>query len=145
MIQIIAGAFALLGLVFIALYLRSRKQAATSQSWPGTPGTITASEMNVVEDDESGDVYAPSIAYEYRVGDRPFTSHRIRFGSASSRDRAKAEAVLGSYPAGKEVTVYYDPARPDQAVLEQSAAGSASFLYLGIGFLAFGILAPFIF
>ena len=145
MIETIGAGIALLGLLFVGLYLRSRGRAAASQGWPETPGRVTSATMNLIEDEESGDVYSPYVSYEYQVGGRSLSGSRIRFGSASSRDQAKAAAVLQRYPEGKAVTVYYDPARPDEAVLERSAAGSASYLYLGVGFLLFGILAPFLF
>jgi len=59
------------------------------------------------------------VTYEYRVGTRRFTGHRISLGEDPG-DFQVAE-TLQRYPAGSQVTVYYNPDKPSQAVLEAGA------------------------
>lgn len=42
-----------------------------------------------------------------------------------SSDPTAARILLKRYPVGKRVTVYYNPARPQQAVLEPGVSGMA--------------------
>ena len=49
---------------------------------------------------------------------------------------SKAQAVLAAFPVGGQVTVYYDPNNPAEAVLERKAGGSIITLVVGIIFVA---------
>lgn len=57
------------------------------------------------------------MVYDYAVAGKPYTgeriSHTLVFGSFYN------DALLARYPAGAEVRVYYNPSRPEQAVLER--------------------------
>ena len=59
----------------------------------------------------------PLVEYEYRVNDRSFRGSRIMIGGGQSE--VELEYVLGRYPLGAKVVVYYNPADPNQAVLER--------------------------
>jgi hypothetical protein len=52
------------------------------------------------------------VTYEYRVGTRRFTGHRISLGEDLG-DFQVAE-TLQRYPAGSQVTVYYNPDKPSR-------------------------------
>lgn len=59
------------------------------------------------------------IAYEYRVGGRSYRGTRVSIGEdLGDHD---VEGRLARYPVGREVTVHYDPARPQDALLENDA------------------------
>lgn len=59
------------------------------------------------------------VRFEYRVNGKRFTGNRISMGEDLGDFRV-AE-TLARYPEGSTVVVYYDPARPGQAVLEHEA------------------------
>jgi hypothetical protein len=62
-----------------------------------------------------------------------------------SRLEGEEQSVVERYRPDTVVPVYYHPSRPQSAVLERAAAGSnKTFLFLGVGFVAFGMLVPFI-
>ena len=81
----------------------------------------------------------------YGVSHRTFTSKGIAFGhTANLILPGEAERIVGRYPAGEPVTVHYNPARPQEAVLEQgSGCGAYVVLVIGILFLVAGIGAVF--
>src|SRR5262249_25301486 len=58
----------------------------------------------------------PNIEYEFSVGAQTYRGARIAITDTSGPD---AEAALDHYPVGKTVTVYYDPADPNNCVLER--------------------------
>jgi hypothetical protein len=136
--------FAGVGAFLIYKSFRDRKKADTSQTWPSTPGQIT--EARVVRSrrtDSEGDVdysYAPAIQYTYQVGGQEYTGDNITFGFRQTfGSQAKAEAALARFPTGGQVTVYYDPNNPGEAVLERKAGGSTLSLVLGIVFLVISL------
>jgi hypothetical protein len=142
--------FSGIGILLILLNQRAKKKASQSQSWPKTTGTIVksrvATESSVFGGDdaqgESQPMYLADIEYTYRVGDMVYTSKRVAFGGKSQYSKPlKAEEEAARYPEGKSVTVFYNPEKHQEAVLEQSAKGSGVLLIAGIVFLAIGVIA----
>jgi hypothetical protein len=60
----------------------------------------------------------PLVHYEYTVGGRTYRCSRVSV--AEEVDGAELRAILKRYPVGQAVTVYYDPARPERALLERT-------------------------
>lgn len=59
------------------------------------------------------------IRYEYRVNGKRYTGQRVSIGE--DLGDGDVAGTLARYPRGSNVTVYYDPADPAQAVLERDA------------------------
>jgi len=115
-----------IGLIFFSK--RSKKKAGLSQAWPSVPGTITRSEVqrNSSSDEDGGTsyFYTPAVEYTYSAGGQDYTGKRISFGgTAGHSSPAKSQAVLANYPLNSTVLVFYDPAKPGDAVLERAAGG----------------------
>ncbi|MBN1316445.1 MAG: DUF3592 domain-containing protein [Anaerolineales bacterium] len=126
-----------LGVFLIVYSVRSRKKAEASQTWPSATGRITEAEIkestSTDDDDVTRVTYYPAVRYEYQVDDQVYTGKRISFGGiVSSSSRSKAETELARYPVDGEVTVYYNPEKPEEAVLEQKASGSKMGLVFGV-------------
>ena len=69
-----------------------------------------------------------------------FTGEKISFGLTEATARsARAEQTLQKYPVDKQVTVYYNPNNPSEAVLERRAGGGAAGWVVGIVFLVAGL------
>ena len=64
---------------------------------------------------------------------------RLRFGNVRSASRKKAEAALASYPAGGAISVRYNPANPEECVLESRKPGPAYLLMAAIGLFVFAL------
>ncbi len=130
------------------LYLRFR--TAASRNWPSVRGTVVVNRVRAeVHPREQGGPpltrYYPEVEYEYTVAGRSYRSKRIRFGGLPfvySTDRAEIEAwFTAHYPEGSEVEVYYNPLRPEEAVLEPGSSPAATLLLVvGTIMLLGGIL-----
>lgn len=121
--------------------------AKASASWPTVEGVVTSSEVSHSTDSDGGDSYSPEVTYRYQVGDVFYENNTIKFGENAYSSRRKAENIAATYPAGRDVTVYYDPDQPDRSVLEPGGSGG-SYIVLGIGLLFVVIslvVAPFAF
>jgi len=134
------------------LYLvwRNRRRAAASQGWPATGGLIVQSEVQKeVSTDSEGDTttsFIHRLEYEYRVGGQVYRSRQMAFGAAAAYPTAaKAGAAAGRFPPGAGVTVYYNPQRPDQAVLQRAATGQTALLTVGVIFLLSGLCMACVF
>ena len=144
----VSGIFALVGITLLAWWAIARRRAATSQAWPAAPGQITGAVVHSFQRrDNEGDVttfYEPRVDYAYTIAGQALTGKRIEFGAAASTNRAKAEQVLSRYTPGAAVEVYYNPARPTDAVLERTVSNMLGALLAGIGLLG-GAVAVFMF
>lgn len=134
----------LAGIVLIAGTLSSGLLSAIrAVSWKETNGRITRSAMRAeIERFANGTEltrYRVDFRYEYHVDERRFESSRIAFSEGPLADElvehADAERVVGRYPAGQRVTVYFDPNEPASAVLDRGIGIIVGFL-IGIGITA---------
>lgn len=118
-----------LGVYLTGRGLERLEASIASTSWPTTEGIITASSLKVTvnrpkkggkidPDRQPSRTYAPDIKYEYTVNDKKLTGTRVSIEDASIGTRDSAQRILDQYPAGKTVTVSYDPRQPENSVLE---------------------------
>jgi hypothetical protein len=150
MLLLICGTILALGFIGLGAFLiirsvQSRKKAEASQGWPSTIGQISESRVvhstSTDSEGESSDSYTPSVEYTYQVGGQTYTGRDLTFGFTQGYgDEAKAQSALAKYPPGAQVSVSYDPADPQKAVLERQAGGFAAGLILGIIFLVIGLI-----
>jgi hypothetical protein len=54
------------------------------------------------------------VVYEYVAGGQTYRGSRVKFGFTP-----QAKPTVTRYPAGCEVDVHYDPAKPQESVLER--------------------------
>ena len=136
--------FIILGIVLILGNARARKRAGESQSWPTTSARILLSEVRVSQTrDEDGNLQAPAfypyVEYDYLVNGQTYQSKKLAFGSKEMfGNQAAAQAKLASYPVGAAVPIFYNPAKPGDAVLERVAPKSKTGMIVGIIFLVIG-------
>ena len=114
-VSVVVGFCALLALLGRA---RSFITALRAEHWQQARGHILRSRMMKIA---RGFLYRPEVVYEYDVGGVSHVSSAI-----SAADELpiypNAQERVQRYPSGKTVTVFYDPAHPDHAVLERSGA-----------------------
>jgi hypothetical protein len=138
--------FLLLGVVGAVNWLYWLWKSRQSRSWPTVPGTIFVSQLVTKTDVDVNSVgfkmitatYGAKIRYSYAVNGRPLKGGRVGWTGGLARTDRYARKRMAKYPVGRQVTVYYQPGHPENAVLETAAQGSvtgglltATFLLLG--------------
>lgn len=76
------------------------------------------------------------IVYEYTIASRRYQSSRVSIGEDTG-DIEVAETIA-KYPKGKEVTVYYNPSKRSESVLERDMP---PFVVKGIALIVLGLVA----
>jgi len=120
-----------------------------SKSWPKTTGTITLSEVESWMKDGNSQ-YDARLDYSYTVNGKKYNSTKLNTGGTySGSSMSKAKEIVGEYPKGKTVDVFYDPEVPESAALipgipvKDIAVGAFSLLFFFIGlFVLLGIIKP---
>ena len=133
-----------LGIFLVAQGTRSRRKAGESLSWPSITGTIAETEVREsrnTNDDGRVDVsYYPQVTYTYEVAGQSHRSHRIAFGAITPvRNVTQVQKALTQYPVGTPISVYYNPDKPSEAVLERTAAHTQALIIIGVVCLALGL------
>ncbi len=102
-----------------------------------TQGKISKSTFNFHPASGGGSGYRINIQYEYQVGRKEYTAHKVNFSASSFRNPEGAKALCEKYPKGMSVIVYYDKNAPGFAVLEPEVDGRDNFTITLIVFLLF--------
>jgi len=122
--------FALLGGAGLLAGSLSLWRAQQSLSWPEASGEIVYGTMDVhpsLSRDEDSDrikvtrqteSYGAALVYRYTVGARTYHSSVRRFGELAGAGVEWAAEITARYPPGARLPVRYNPAQPDEAVLE---------------------------
>jgi hypothetical protein len=131
--------FSLSGVVLCIMALYYFRQARESKSWPSTPGIIISSGVCRVADvsDHEETQFKAEIRYSYTIDQDTYTSNRIRIlPNMPTASSVLASKSIATYPMDSPVTVYYNPDRPTQAVLEPGVTVDLiAFMIIGIALL----------
>ncbi len=127
-------------LLFFLVYRHQRNQVLPSLSWPQATGTISRSRVERIVHGgyRLSTVYAPRVIYLYEVYGVSHVGTRIRFACSIPNYFAtekEAQRVLVPYPEKSEVTVYYDPADPEKAVLDRELPSPRIVVFFGSFFV----------
>jgi hypothetical protein len=122
---LLGGLCTLVPFVAIGWYIwdRAKKRDAVRASalaWRTTTGRVLKSRVEVSGGGESTSV-AARVEYAYDVNGRAYQSDQIRAGDNVMRITSSDDAykTIDRYPVGAIVTVYYNPANPQEAALER--------------------------
>ncbi len=88
-----------------------------SANWPQVTGKITYSRAESRRVDDRTQ-YSPSVKYTYKVAGRQYAGNRISASDMYQKTLSGARDVLRKYPAGGEVSVFYNPDDPGVSVLK---------------------------
>ncbi|MFN8383858.1 MAG: DUF3592 domain-containing protein [Anaerolineales bacterium] len=110
------------------------KEKAVMQ-WPSVTGTVVKSEVGIHKTSESHTEY-PDVTYTYEVMGKAYRCKQILPGGDISG--VNVQSTLNRYPLNAQITVYYDPHNPKDAVLERGSKKISKMLwFMLIGMNAF--------
>lgn len=131
--------FMAMGMLFVGIGTIAYFDAQEVKDWPTTTGTVTNTWVR--EEYSSGSRnspshydYYPEVEYTYKVNGATYYGNqlvKIETGYSSFVD---AQSYNDRYATGTQVTVYYNPDNPNEAVLEQNSDVQA-LMFPGIGAL----------
>lgn len=99
--------------------------AARMVSWPETPGTLLQAQLvtNLSHSNKSSTTYGVKAEYRYNVDGRNYRSSRAAIGEISDNvgnfQQTLGNRLQNAYRTGQTVSVWYDPANPEDAVLNR--------------------------
>lgn len=116
--------FAVIGLFLVINYLRHRSKHQASETWVPVEGKVIKSSVredySTDSDGDSVTTYYPEVEYVYSFLGKEYQGKQIAFGPKIGGSRSRAEKTIAKYSSGDTVTVYYDPNKPEESVLERN-------------------------
>ena len=110
--------------------IRGLKTSLEAQSWPTTTARVIDTDVSYQRGTSSSTgAYYPRVRYQYVVNGRTYTGDRIWTTNMGST-RGWARSIIDEFPPGSEVTVYYDPADPANALLKPGNSTPAILMLL---------------
>ena len=123
-VSLISIVFSLIGLFLIVNYFRHRSKHQASEGWAQVEGKVVKSSIreDVSRDSDSDHqtTYYPEVEYVYSFMGQEYRGSNIVFGPKQGGGRSGAQKTVNKYPLDGKVTVYYDPNKPEDSVLERS-------------------------
>jgi hypothetical protein len=134
------------GFVVSSFYMGWRVQSR----YVTTEGNVLSSAVESHSDSDGDNIFGAKIAYAYTVNGRLYDGNRYAYGDISTNDSGYFQQLVARHPVGSKVTVYYDPAKPDQSVLSPKVESSVYFMILflqpfvmiGLAMLAYTVSFP---
>lgn len=126
---------------------RARRAAKASVKWPTVIGEVEKSESTFIQGGgDRASRYIISFLYRYDVDGTSYTSNRVYATDVPDQPtQAHVDAIIGLYPVGTRVYVYYNPKLPQECLLQPGEASSrravGDTLGCGIFLVIFGIAA----
>ena len=137
---VVATAFA----VFISRLIAMRK-GLSNRDWRPIPAKVLKAYIDESRDSESGEVtYSANIEYSYKVSGTIYTSSILSYSNTFGLSQEQAIKMLTGITMGREITAYYNPRSPSEAVVIQGH-DEPSFVYLALAFVALLSVAWFAF
>ncbi len=137
-----ALAFGLMGLIMCVVSWTLINKGKSRKNWPSVPGKITSSKAPriITLDLGARDIerFIPHVRFSYIVEGTTYHGE-LDVAYDSWQFRSKAERLVRHYPAGMNVTIYYDPKDPKNSVLQRSSARNIVGMIVGILMLVLGI------
>jgi hypothetical protein len=126
-----------LGSLLVWLGWRNRKKVQASLAWPYVPGRVTSAtvrrDVTRGDQDNADSIsFVPVVTYDYQVEDQLYHGNRLAFVDQGYANSTKAFAALQPYPVNGAVWVFYNPAQPQDCVLERKASHNNFMLIVGI-------------
>jgi len=128
----------MLGMIAYKRYMTIR-----TRDWPSVTGKVKSSRVSFESGAEKVNG-TPWVVYVYEVNGKKRQNSVIVPGDVTLAGNDYAEKIVARYPAGSEVTVYYNPNKPDDAFLEKFSArdsGEWSVLIGGDVLITIGVIA----
>ena len=106
-----------------------------STSYHSVQGIITRNET-VCHDYDN---YEVKIEYTYYVDEKRYTGNRyiydaMMFGTSTSGSQRKAKKLERSFPMGRQVTIYHNPADPSDSLLKTGIIENHLFIFVVLAF-----------
>lgn len=139
---IFGSIFFLAAMMAASRAMKDWRKYRASQHWLSTNGQILNTYISTQGSANKGTSHQVHVSYSYQVMGQGYQGNQFSFGTEGNSfdTRSSAEKEIARFPEGSPVTVYYDPDRPAEAVLEKKYDSTGAILAVILGMIGVGIM-----
>ncbi len=128
-----------LALILVGMYMLYRavytiREVFSSRNWPSTAGVI----VKHADDLSTSNARTHRAFYTYTIGGRTYDGN-VYFISGRNTTKSELDEFFNRYAVGNPVTVFYNPDKLQESLLERDQEANWLFLSFSILVLAAGI------
>ena len=112
--------------IFLHAFGEAQHQHRAIQTYVQVDAKVLSSKVTSYRGSKSGVHYIPKITYEYKVNGASYQSSELKAVYVWG-DQDWANEVVALYPPGRTCHAFYNPAKPDEAILLRSYSFSPYF------------------
>ena len=137
--RIIGFVFMFFGGMLIRTASATEKKSGEALTWSRAQGEVLSSS---IKRSPSGSKprFRAHVSYRYSVNGQEFENDTVFLGGRVATLKKKAQATSDHYSVGSSVTVYYDPANPNDSYLENTPQGLGFQKFAGAVGILLGLL-----
>ncbi len=115
-----------MGVYYLYLAIRNPKKAEESKNWNTTEGKITMIHLL----GRKGFINNIDLRYEYSVSGVSYVGKNLNLFPNTVFGKSRVDEIFNTYHAGQYVTVYTNPDRPKEAILETDISDQEKFFII---------------
>lgn len=128
------GFIILIGVIILSFAFIHLRRGVSRKSWTRIEGEIIQSEVQSRDAGDGDRIYDPIVAYRYKVNLAEYTSSVITESAPLSVGTQRyAKKLVEKYQVNTKVDVYYNPDKPEEAVLDPRTSVSGMILIATLG------------
>jgi hypothetical protein len=138
----------LMGIAFISLCIKGLMHAADQDAWPTATAVIEKVNLNKIEQaqEEQVSTWRLQLQYRYELGDQIYQGNRVgnfvaEPSETAAKNRVSAPEVLlalaKEYAIGNAVTIFYNPADPNDSFIRKDKVSAVPWVMAFIGLACF--------
>lgn len=116
----------IMGIYYLYLSIINPKKSEESKNWPTTEGKMTLVRLI----GKKGLINNIDVRYDYSVGGEQYTGKNLNLFPNTIFGKERVDEILENYHEGQYVTVYTNPNRRKEAILEHDTGEQGKF-FLG--------------
>jgi hypothetical protein len=114
------------GIYYLYLYIRYPKRSEESKNWPTTEAKLTSVHLL----GRKGLINNIDLRYEYSIGGQEYVGKNLSLFPNTIFGKERLEEVLDTYHQGQYVTVYTNPGKPKEALIEHEVGEQGKFFLI---------------
>jgi len=135
-----------MGIYYLYLAIRNPSKAEQTKNWLSTEGKIT--QLHLIG--RKGWINNIELRYTYSVGGVEYTGRNLTLFPNTIFGKERVDEILENYHVGQYVTVYTNPDKPKESILESDLGDQGRFFMIWsamnvvvglflVGVIAFGL------
>ncbi len=128
------------GMLFTWVLWRAYTRAEETRAWVETPCRIVGSVVRSERPSPNSNMsHRAEVRYVYELAGQGHTGTRVKRVDGATTHEERAQAVVATYPVGRQTVCFVNPNAPEEAVLKRGSRGALYSIWFPLLFVVGGL------